>query len=156
MPPPVQRPLRGVTAPVRSSPDPHPLYRVTYGDVFKELPKDRPKTITELPDFTYDLDSTKLSDTTEYSARYIELVLADDGEAPSLRASHKLIRELIPGVKQLFQRLAYLLKRTMGESHRLTTQELREYDTLADHAKGAMLVMQEIQYTKYKVLLANH
>lgn len=130
------------------------MFRVTYSDALKELPPNTAKRITNLPDFTYDLDPTKFSNVTEYSDRHDELLLAEDGEAPSLRQNHKLIRDLIPGVKRLFQQVSNLMKRTLIAGHRMTTQETREYGTIAEQARGIMDVLQEVQYSKFRVTIA--
>ena len=153
MPPVRTRATRGVTAPVRSSPDPYPLYRVIGGEVLKTVPREQARVITGLPDFIYEIESNKFSLACDYISRHEELTLTDDGEIPCLRINHKLIRDLIPGVKNLFQKFADLLKRTLITGKRLSTQETREYETLNGHAKGIMDVLQEIQYSKFKVPL---
>ena len=151
MPPVRTRATRGVTAPIRSSPDPYPLYRVVCGDILKAVPREQSQVITGLPDFPYEIESNKFSLACDYVSRHEELTLTDDGDIPCLRINHKLIRDLIPGVKNLFQKFADLLKRTLITGKRLSTQETREYETLGDNARGVMDVLQEIQYSKFKV-----
>lgn len=151
--PPVRSSSRGIVAPQRHSPAGNNLFRLFTGEGINELPSGKLQIVSGLPDIQFQLNTRKNSSATDFLSRFEEINAAKD-KVPCISQESKLLKGLVPETKKTFQKFSFLLNRTVGNlGKKVTTQQIKEYETFAHIAKGILSILSEAQKRKYKLSL---